>query len=225
MLDRNVPEMRVENHKESVATAAPLALMVLAIALGGCSTSSLNLFGSSTPATDAPIPGASANANIGLDDVDCPVITVRTGASTLTVTNKAGASGDSAALDLRYQGSIVRTARECQVRTGTMTMKVGIEGRIILGPAGGSGQFEVPLRLAVVQEGPSPRTVMSKLVRIPVTVSADIGRATFTHIDPEVSFPLPKVLGDLDSYVVYVGFDPNAAPDKPKPTAKPRRKH
>ena len=36
-------------------------------------------------------------------------------------------------------------------------MKVGIQGRVILGPSGRPGQIEVPLRIAVVQEGASPR--------------------------------------------------------------------
>ena len=42
-------------------------------------------------------------------------------------------------MDLRYQATIIRTARECQVNSGVMTMKVGIEGRVITGPAGGPG--------------------------------------------------------------------------------------
>ena len=40
-----------------------------------------------------------------------------------------------------------------------MTMKVGVEGRVLLGPAGGPGQVDIPLRMAVVQEGPAPKTV------------------------------------------------------------------
>jgi len=213
---------------QTVVAAARIGLLALALAVGGCSTSSLNLFGSSksadksadTPATDVP-----GSANIGDDNVECPGVSVRNGASTLTISGKAANNTDSGALDLRYQGSIVRTARECHVRAGTMTMKVGIEGRIVLGPAGGPGQLEVPLRLAVVEEGPEPKTVLSKLARIPVTIGPDMERVPFTHIDSDIAFPLPKPLGNIDSYVVYVGFDPNAAPlAKPKAAAKPRRK-
>jgi hypothetical protein len=213
---------------QRVVAAARIGLLALALAVGGCSTSSLNLFGSSksvdksadTIATDVP-----GSANIGDDNVECPGVSVRNGASTLTISGKAANNTDSGALDLRYQGSIVRTARECHVQAGTMTMKVGIEGRIVLGPAGGPGQLEVPLRLAVVEEGPEPKTVLSKLSRIPVTIGPDMERVPFTHIDSDIAFPLPKPLGNIDSYVVYVGFDPNAAPPaKPKAVAKPRRK-
>ena len=52
-----------------------------------------------------------------------------------------------------------------------MTMKVGIEGRVITGPAGGPGKVDVPLRIAVVQEGVEPEDrSLSKFARMPVTV-------------------------------------------------------
>ena len=131
---------------------------------------------------------------------------IRTGAATLMIGSKPG-EGEPSALDLRYQGSIVRTARECHVSGGIMTMKVGIEGRVVTGPAGGPGEIVVPLRLAVVQEGPNPKAIVSKFAQIPVTITGAVDRVSFTHIDPDISFPLPQPLGLIDAYVVYVGFD------------------
>jgi hypothetical protein len=132
--------------------------------------------------------------------------------------------GEPAALDVRYQGSIIRTARECHVNAGVMTMKIGIEGRVITGPAGGPGTVEVPLRIAVVHEGINPKAIVSKLARIPVTVTGTVDRVTFTHVEPDVTFPLPQPLANIDSYVVYVGFDPVGAPPvKKKPAVKPKR--
>ena len=129
--------------------------MALALALGGCgSTSSLlkssplDLFSSSSKAPNDTPPAAGA---ITADDIECPEVRVRTGAATLMIGSKPG-EGEPAALDVRYQGSIIRTARECHINSGMMTMKVGIEGRIITGPAGGPGTVDVPLRIAVVQE-------------------------------------------------------------------------
>jgi len=53
------------------------------------------------------------------------------------------------------------------------------------------------------------------------TIAGAVDRATFTHIDSDISFPLPQPLADIDSYVVYVGFDPSALqPEKPKVPAK-----
>jgi hypothetical protein len=151
-------------------------------------------------------------------------VQIRTGASTLTIGSKPGEE-QTAALDVRYQGSIMRTARECHVAAGSMNMKVGIEGRIITGPAGGPGTVEVPLRIAIVQEGVEPKTIASHLGRETVTVNNAVDRVTFTHVDPNFSFPLPQPLGLLDRYVVYVGFDPQGAqPQKPPPRRKPAAK-
>ena len=212
---------------------------VLALTLAGCGANSglfksspLDIFSTSSKASagtgDAAADAANANETT---DIDCPDVTVRTGAATLMIGGKTG-EGESSALDLRYQGSIVRTARECHVNAGIMIMKVGVEGRIVTGPAGGPGDVDVPLRLAVVQEGPNPKVIVSKLAHIPVTVTAAVDRVSFTHVDPEISFPLPAPRGLIGTYVVYVGFDTIAAqaekkkppPRKPvakKPAAKP----
>jgi hypothetical protein len=206
-----------------VATALGLAL---ALALGACgansslfSGSSLDLFRTSSKATG----GKTDTADAPETDVECPGVSVRTGAATLMIGSKPG-GGEPSALELRYQGTIIRTARECHVNAGVMTMKVGIEGRVITGPAGGPGTVDVPLRIAVVHEGVSPRTVASKLVHIPVTVTGSVDRVLFTHVEPDISFPMPQPAGDIDAYVVYTGFDSMAAaPDRKRPAARPKR--
>jgi hypothetical protein len=208
------------------------ALLGMSLVLGGCGgnlfgSSSLDLFSSSSKATAGgdSVAGVSSDANAA--DIECPSVDVRTGAASLLIGSKPG-GGEPAALDVRYQGSLIRTARECHVNAGVMTMKVGVEGRVITGPAGGPGTVEVPLRLAVVHEGVNPKAVVSKLARIPVTITGTVDRVTFTHIDSDISFPLPQPLGDIDAYVVYVGFDPAGAtpekkpPVKKKPAAKPK---
>jgi len=199
------------------------ALLGLALALGGCGTgsnpfggSSLDLFSTSSKATT----GDGTNPAAAEADVECPGVDVRTGAATLVIGSKPGGI-EPAALDVRYQGTIIRTARECHVNAGVMTIKVGIEGRIITGPAGGPGTVDVPLRIAVVQEGPIPKTIVSKFARVPVTIAGAVDRATFTHIDSDIMFPMPQTLADIDAYVVYVGFDSiGAPPEKKKPAAK-----
>jgi len=118
-------------------------------------------------------------------------------------------------MTLRYQGTIGRTARECRIAAGTVHMRIGVEGRIILGPAGGPGQMDVPLRFAVVREGPKPVTIVTKDYRVPVTIEAGANNVPFVHIDEELTFPLPSV-DELSNYVVYVGYDPEAL-KKPQP--------
>jgi hypothetical protein len=204
--------------------AGTSALLALALALGGCGStdllksSPLDLFSSSSKATNDAAPGDPTK--VSTDDIECPDVQVRTGAATLMIGSKPG-EGEPAAMDVRYQGSIIRTARECHVNAGIMTMKVGIEGRIITGPAGGPGTVDVPLRVAVVQEGVNPKTIASKFGRESVVVNEAIDRVTFAHVESDITFPLPTPLGDIDRYVVYVGFDPLALqPEKKKPPVR-----
>jgi len=211
------------NKKAAYRGAGSFVLLAVALALGGCGStdllksSPLDLFGSSSKVTK----DKAADPNtVATDDVECPGVKIRTGAATLMIGSKPG-EGEPAALDVRYQGSILRTARECHINAGIMTMKIGIEGRIITGPAGGPGTLDVPLRIAVVQEGINPKTIVSKFGRETATLNNAVDRTTFTHVDPDISFPLPVPLGLIDSYVVYVGFDPlGAQPAKRKPPAK-----
>jgi hypothetical protein len=129
-------------------------------------------------------------------------------------------------MSLKYQGSFVRVARDCSVAGSDMVIKVGVQGRIVVGPAGGPGEVQVPLRIAVVEEAPGGfKPIVTKLVRIPVTVAPGQGNVVFSHIEQGMSFPLPTPSSQLDDYIVYVGFDPLAAepkePAKPKPKGKP----
>ena len=134
-------------------------------------------------------------------------------------------------MSLKYQGIFVRAARDCAVVNGQMVMRVGVQGRIIVGPAGGAGQIDVPLRIAIVSAPiTAPKTVLTKLIRIPVTIGANAPNVDFTHIEEGLSFPMPS--SSSDPYIVYIGFDPvgAAAQDqakkqppakKPKPAVKP----
>jgi hypothetical protein len=209
--------------------AGVATLLSLGVALGGCGSSGTSKLFSSSPldffdtSSKVSTGGAPGTATAAIDpNLDCPQVTVRIGASTLLIGSKPG-QGEPSPLDVRYQGSIIRTARECHVNAGVVTMKIGIEGRVITGPAGIPGAVDVPLRIAVVQEGTDPKTVATKFWRETVTVSNAVDRVNFTHIDPDVSFPVPSPPGLIDSYVVYVGFDPLGA--KPPVKKKPVRKH
>ncbi len=202
-------------------------LLAVATAVSGCSSVS-KMFGSSTTTTsssDVAGVGATAQASAGPQtaaDFDCPSVEVRSGASTLTIADTK--PDESGALGLRYQGTIVRTARECSLNAGMVGLKVGIEGRIVLGPAGGPGQIDVPIRLAVVEEGANPKTITTKLYRTTVVIPPDQGNSGFTYVAEDISFPMPR--GDtIDKYVIYLGFDPQAD-QKPRPAPRkpaPRR--
>ena len=138
-----------------------------------------------------------------------------------------GGADDPSALGLRYQVTIGRTARECLVRGNMLTIRIGMEGRIILGPAGAPGQVEIPIRYALVQEGPEPKMITTKLHRVPVVIPPGQGNLSFTHVEEDLTVPMPPT-SELDVYVIYIGFDPNvptpAEEKKKKPKAKPKPK-
>jgi len=164
-------------------------------------------------------PPPAAGAPTQPPDIDCPGVEVRQGASTF---QQSAADNGSAALSLRYQASFIRFARECAVRAGNVVMKVGVEGRVILGPAGTTGQLELPVRLAVVKEGLEPQTIWTKFYMVPVVMPPGQPNVVFTHVEEDMSFANPPG-DDLDKYVVYVGFDPDSAAAEKKKPVKPAK--
>jgi hypothetical protein len=147
---------------------------------------------------------------------------IRQGAAALIVR----APGDNSAMSMKYEGTFVRAARQCRVVAGQMIMKVGVEGRIVLGPAGAPGEVNVPLRIAIVDQNPtSTKTILTKLIEIPVSISSVYDNPTFTHIEDNLSFPLPSPTAKLDHYLVYIGFDPLGAKMQRRPPRwRPRRR-
>ncbi len=153
-------------------------------------------------------------------DINCPAVDYRQGAATLSVN---APNTENSALSLRYQGSFVQTARECIVRGSELTIKVGVQGRIVIGPAGASGTVSVPLRYALVREGLEPRTLWTQLYNVPVAIPDGQLNIPFIHVEEEMKVPIPSS-SELDAYVIYIGFDPDAAApaQKPKPAVKPK---
>jgi hypothetical protein len=218
-----------------------------ATALAGCSSGGLTSGGpgpGAAPAAPAPAPSADSSfsgrvksfftgssgsslppappagpAGVAAPAVDCPPVEFRQGAATLAVNSN---NGESAALGLRYQGSFVQTARECQLRGGQLTIKVGVQGRVVVGPAGAPRDIMVPLRYALVREGQEQKTIWTKLFMVPVAIPDGQLNVPFIHVEEEMTVPNPSP-AELDAYVIYIGFDPEGAnPPKPKPAAKPK---
>ena len=167
-----------------------------------------NFFSGAKPGVTQP-----ASPTPSTPDVECPGVDIRTGASTLEVAAKAN---QPTAGDLRYQVSIGQTARECLVQSGTMSIRVGVQGRVILGPMGAAGQIGVPLRYAVVREGPEPKTIVTKFKRLTVTVPPGQTYVQFVDIEEGLTFSLPSS-SELEAYVIYVGFDELGDKNERKP--------
>ena len=149
---------------------------------------------------------------------------VRTGAATLTSSSNPA---EPTALNLRYQVTIGTTARECRMGPNNMvSMKVGMQGRVILGPEGGNpGTIDVPLRFAVVRETIDTKVITTKLDRVTVTIPPNDSNVLFTPCVRRHGISRCRKGGDIDYYLIYIGFDPAAAePEKKKPAPRSKPK-
>jgi hypothetical protein len=178
-----------------------------------------SLFGGSSTSAPAAVTSPATPTS---DEFDCPRIDIRQGAATLLV----NAPGEPNALTLRYQGSFVRAARECRVNGPNVTIKIGVQGRVILGPAGVPGHVTVPLRYALVSESlNATKAIWSKLYLIPVDIPTQTQNVAFTNISDDLTVPIPSP-AELENWVLYIGFDPNGTQQEPKRkgrAAKPRQ--
>ena len=200
--------------------AITLAFSLLVAAASPAAAQSLtdrfkSLFGgkSDQPAETTPAPGQPPAGPE--EDMDCPSVTVRAGASTYAV---APPGKQAVGNDVRYQATITKMARECVRNGGDITARIGIQGRVIAGPAGAPATVEIPLRVAVVQGGVGEKVIASKAYRTTVEMSEG-GSVPFTFVAEDLAYPMPSAAA-ADSYIFYVGFDPQALSPEPKPRAK-----
>jgi hypothetical protein len=176
-----------------------------------------SLFGGKS---DEPAQGADApKVEQDTGDLTCPDVRIRAGASTYAV----GAPGKQpVGNDLRFQVSISKTARECNLNGGVITARIGIQGRVIAGPAGAPSSVQVPIRVAVVQGGISEKTIATKAYQTTVNMT-ETGSEPFTLVAEDLVYPVPPGATG-DAYVFYIGFDPQALkPERPPPRA-PKKK-
>src|SRR4051812_577193 len=165
--------------------------------------------GNSDPANGAPSSPATVQDGGGLT---CPDVKIRPGASTYGV---AVPGKQPVGNDLRYQATIARYARDCNLENGRITARVGIQGRVIVGPAGAPATVEVPLRVAVVRDGVNEKVITTTVVRTTVSMGEDLS-VPFSVVAEDVVYPAVSV-DENDSYVFYIGFDPQALKPEPKP--------
>jgi len=166
---------------------------------------------------DEPAQGADApKVEQDTGDLTCPDVRIRAGASTYAV----GAAGKQpVGNDLRFQATISKMARECTVNGGVITARIGIQGRVIAGPSGAPSSVQVPIRVAVVQGGVSEKTIATKAYQTTVNMTEG-GSEPFTLVAEDLTYPAPPgAVGD--SYIFYIGFDPQALkPERPAPKKK-----
>jgi hypothetical protein len=201
-----------------IARPAGLALAVLlSAALAGCST----FGGDSGSATEPAAPSTGSSlANyfkfgqatppepappMVQEELECPAVDVLDGAAALR-------QGGPEAELVRSQLSITNTARECRASGDQIVIKVGVEGRALLGPAGKPGTYTAPVRI-VAKRG--DKVLVSRLVRQSVAIPGGVA-ANAPFIIIEDNIVVPKEGAEL---TLLVGFDEHGGA-----AATPRRK-
>ena len=212
----------VTGHKRTALALATMALLT------GCGGTTINNPFSTAPPPQEDLPtisdrfdqlfgrgGKVSETAPDGTELNCPPVKIRAGASTYGV---APPGKQPVASELNFQATITRTARDCR-RTGNgqISARIGIQGRVIAGPAGAPETVEVPVRVAVVQTGVQERVLTTKVYRTTVSMSGDGGM--FSVVGEDLIYNMPANLTS-DSFVFYVGFDPQAI----TPPAKPSRR-
>ncbi|WP_376712023.1 hypothetical protein [Bradyrhizobium hereditatis] len=207
-----------DNRLARVMAVAAVAGGLLCLSVAPTSAQSLtdrfkSLFGGKSE--EEPAPNAAAVPQ-DTGDLTCPPVTVRAGASTYAV---AAPGKQPVGNDLRFQATISKMARECSLNGGVITARIGIQGRVIAGPAGAPSAVQVPIRVAVVQGGVSEKTIATKAYQTTVNMT-ETGSEPFTLVAEDLTYPAPPgAVGD--SYIFYIGFDPQALkPERPGPKKK-----
>ena len=177
---------------------------VLGLVLSACSMG--NMFAPGKPsdtaqmqnasATPAQISAASTNALPAIA-TECPEIKVRPGSEALFFYG-GGKVGD--ARSLNYQAVIDKQSRNCVVSNGLITVKMGVVGRLLLGPAGNQTSVNLPIRFAVERDDVA---VYSERYDIPVEITPPNQSGEFVKVVENVGIPY---LGG-ERIVIWVGFD------------------
>lgn len=203
---------------------ALVSVAAMLVSVGGCGMSSLTsglgggMFGGGSGKSDVAAvsedqllsaaksndPSSTGSTAVGEVAGGCPRFLVAPRDNHITF-YEPGRTGDG--LAIMHRGEITKTARECQVEPGRVTVKYGFSGRVLLGPKGKPGLISLPLNVLV---NDSKRAkVASDLVKIDVEVAADKPIGYFSAVRT-VTFAVPEG-SRPGEFEIMVGFDNKAA--------------
>lgn len=201
---------------------AALAVLAALMPLAGCGVSSLTsglgggVFGSSKSSTavdrvteeqmlSAAKADESSTGSTSVGEVahGCPKFVPWPREHHITIYEQ-GRVGD--ALAVMHRGEITKTARECQIEPGKVTVKYGFSGRVLLGPKGKGGNLVLPVNVTVTDN--KRAKVASDAMKVDVAVALDKPIGYFSAVRT-VTFVVPEG-GRPGDFEVFVGFDRTA---------------
>ncbi|WP_417309797.1 hypothetical protein [Devosia sp.] len=187
--------MRIQLAALKVAASATLAVGLSACSMG-------NMFApgpaDSTLSTASPTQAELSAVNaLPAIATECPPIKVRQGAQALF---NYGNGRKGNARDLNYQAVIDQESRNCVVSNGLITVKMGVTGRVLLGPAGNQTNVTVPVRFVVERDDVA---LFSQKYEIPVSITPPAQSNDFVKVVENVGIPYTGG----ENIVIWVGFD------------------
>ena len=104
---------------------------------------------------------------------------------------------------VRYQFDIGQTARECDPQGDRFSLKVGVSGHLLIGPAGSPGAYSAPLRVTVTRET-DQKPAFAKVYKVAATPGA--AQAPFHFVTEPIVLPMTRT--ELaDDYSILVSFE------------------
>ena len=105
---------------------------------------------------------------------------------------------------VRYQFNIGDTARECDpAGPGQASLKIGVSGDVVIGPAGSAGTYSVPLKI-IVTNAADKKEVFSRTYKVEATTDG-VTAGAFRVVTEPIPLPMPT-LQLADVYSITVGF-------------------
>ncbi|MGE0054209.1 MAG: hypothetical protein AB7S74_08375 [Hyphomicrobium sp.] len=219
------PRQKLGERLSAWRLAGVLAVVTLSATLAGCGMSSLTsglgggMFGSSSTsgtaggdvseealltAAKSGDTATTGSTNVGEISGGCPRMVLASRDNNITF-YEPGRAGDG--LAIMHRGEITKTARECQVEPGRVTVKYGFSGRVLLGPRGKPGSITLPVNVTVTDSKRAP--VTGQHMNVDVVVGADKPIGYFSAVQ-SITFDIPEGTRPGE-FEVTVGFDPKAA--------------
>ncbi len=112
-----------------------------------------------------------------------------------------GQYGDG--LAVLYRGELTKAARECVLQPGTVHLKIGFAGRVLLGPKGKAGIVNLPLHLYLTDK--KGKILKNEKVSVPVNIESGKPIGYFSMVK-KMDIPLTDGKSGKD-FRVFVGFD------------------
>jgi hypothetical protein len=206
--------------KASASLARLAAVTVVLGAAGGCGMSSLTSgigggwFGAKKSASSSEVGSVNQEQLLAAAKNDggmigggevahgCPRFQVwaRDGYVTIYETGRVGDG-----LAVMHRGEITKTARECSIEPGRVTVRYGFSGRVLLGQKGNTGRVSFPVNVFVADS--KREKIASDKLKVDVDMTLDNPIGYFSVVR-SVTFNIPEG-SRPGEYEVYVGFDRN----------------